>query len=75
MVSADQRNVHRGKVLIKKDAFVGPSVTILPDVTIAEGSVVASGVSVSKSTEPWGIYVGAKATLISQREEVRHPDN
>lgn len=75
MVSADQRNVHRGKVLIEKDAFVGPSVTILPDVTISEGSVVASGVSVSKSTDPWGIYVGPKSTHISKRDEVRHPDN
>lgn len=75
MVSADQRNVLRGKVLIKKDAFIGANVTILPDVTVAQGSVVAAGITLSKSTEPWGVYFGAKVQKLAERDPVRWPDN
>jgi acetyltransferase-like isoleucine patch superfamily enzyme len=75
MVSADQRNVVRGRVRIQKDAFIGTNVTILPNVTVAQGSVAGANVTLAKDTEPWGIYVGAKAQKIGVRESVRWPDN
>ena len=75
MVSADQRNVYRGTVLIKKDAFIGANATLLPGVTVAEGSVAGAGVTIAKDTLPWGIYVGAKTQHLGQREPVRWPDN
>lgn len=75
MVSADQRNVYRGKVSICKDAFIGANATLLPGVTIARGSVVGAGVTVSKDTAPWGIYVGAKTQMLGEREPVKWPDN
>lgn len=75
MVSAEQRSVFRGKTLIEKDAFIGANATILPGVTIAQGSVVGAGVIVSKATESWGIYVGAKTQKISSRDPVGWPDN
>ncbi len=75
MVSADQRNVHRGQVVLEKDAFVGAGATILTDVVIAQGSVVGGGVTVARSTEAWGVYAGTKPALIGMREKVKHPDN
>lgn len=75
MVSADQRSVYRGKVLIKKDAFIGANATILPGVVVAEGSVAGAGVTIAKPTDPWGIYVGAKTQHLGQREPVKWPDN
>lgn len=75
MVSADQRNVYRGKVFIQKDAFIGANATLLPGVSIAPGSVVGAGVAISKDTSPWGIYVGSKAHMLGEREPVRWPDN
>jgi acetyltransferase-like isoleucine patch superfamily enzyme len=75
MVSVEQRNVLRGKVLIKKDAFVGANVTILPNVIIGVGSVCAAGITVSKSTDDWGIYLGAKTQKLAEREQVKHKDN
>jgi acetyltransferase-like isoleucine patch superfamily enzyme len=75
MVSADQRSVYRGKVLIKKDAFIGANVTILPGMVVAEGSVAGAGVTIAKPTEPWGIYVGAKTKNLGQREAVKWPDS
>lgn len=75
MVSADQRNVFRGKVLIRKDAFVGANVTVLPGVTVQPGSVIGAGVTVAKDTVPWGIYVGARAQKLGERQPVKWPDN
>jgi len=75
MVSADQRNVFRGKVLIKKDAFVGANATLLPGVTLGEGSVAGAGVTISRDTQPWGIYVGAKTQQVGERQPVIWPDN
>ena len=75
MVSAEQRNVFRGRVLIKKDAFIGANATILPGVIVAEGSVVGAGVTLAKGTDPWGIYVGSKAQYLGQRDSVVWPDN
>ena len=75
MVSADQRTVYRGQVLIRKDAFIGANATLLPGVTVGHGSVVGAGVTIAKDTAPWGIYVGARAEKIGDREPVRWPEN
>jgi acetyltransferase-like isoleucine patch superfamily enzyme len=50
-----------GEIIIEKFAGVGDMVTILPGVTIAEGSVVGAGAVVTKNTEPWTYYVGNPA--------------
>ena len=75
MVSADQRTVYRGTVLIKKDAFIGANATLLPGVTVGQGSVAGAGVTIAKDTAPWGIYVGSKSEKIAERERVRWPEN
>jgi acetyltransferase-like isoleucine patch superfamily enzyme len=75
MVTAAQRNVLRGKVIVRKDAFIGPNVTLLPAVTIGEGAVIGAGVTVAKEMAPWGIYVGSKAQLIGERQRVRWPSD
>lgn len=46
-----------GKVVIEKDAFIGPHCVILPNVTIGEGAVVKAGTIVSRNVPPhtfWG---------------------
>ena len=60
---------------LEKDAFIGPHVVLLPNVTVKAGSVVAAGVTVSKNTDAWGIYVGGKAKNISTREIVKFQDD
>lgn len=71
MVSAAQRNVYRGRVHIKRDAFIGANVTIFPGVTVAEGSVAGAGVTLSKNTEPWGIYADFRPKKNAERQPVR----
>lgn len=76
MIPNSQRDVIRGSVLIKKDAFIGTKATILTNVTIAEGSVIGSGAVVTKDTEPWTIYVaeGIRAKKFKDRMELKLDD-
>ena len=74
MVPWEQRKVMIGKIIIKKDAFIGMGARILPNVTIGEGAVVASGALVNKDVRPWQIVAGVPAKLIGEREKVKFPD-
>ncbi len=48
-------------VILEDFATVGTNAVILPGVTLAEGSVVGACSLVTKSTEPWTIYIGVPA--------------
>lgn len=54
-------------VIIEKDVWIGSNVTILKGVAIAEGCVIGGGAVVTKSTEPYGIYVGVPAKYCKSR--------
>jgi acetyltransferase-like isoleucine patch superfamily enzyme len=58
-------------VIFEDFANTGANVTILPGVTIAEGSVIGACSLVNKSTEPWTIYVGTPARPIKKRPKDR----
>lgn len=45
-----------GKVLIKKNVYIGPHCVIFQDVTIGEGAVIAAGSIVSKNVPPGVLY-------------------
>jgi chloramphenicol O-acetyltransferase type B len=50
--------------LIKKGAFIGMNSTIMPGITIGEGSVVAAGSVVTKDVEPFTVVGGVPAKKI-----------
>lgn len=53
-----------GKVLIKEGAFIGMNSTIMPGVEIGEYCTIGVGSVVTKSTEPYSVYVGAPAKKV-----------
>ena len=63
------RNVIGGPVVLEKHVVVGTGSTILPNVTIGEGTSVGSMALVHKSLEPWGIYVGAPCKRLKDRSK------
>lgn len=54
-------------VTLEAFASLGTNVVVLPGVVLAEGSVVGANSFVSKSTEPWTIYVGSPAKPVRMR--------
>jgi len=64
------RNVRVGEVLIRKFAIIGANSVILPDVEIGEGVAVGAGSVVTKTLQPWGIYIGNKKIGERDREGI-----
>lgn len=66
-VPAKYKNVTVGKVHIGKHSLVGTNSTILPNVDIPEGCSIGANSLVTKSLEPWGIYVGVPVKRVKNR--------
>jgi maltose O-acetyltransferase len=61
-----------GPVIINDWSYIGTRVTILPDVTIGEGAVIASGAVVTKDVAPWTMVGGVPAKFIKTRPVVNY---
>jgi acetyltransferase-like isoleucine patch superfamily enzyme len=59
--------VHQGPVILGRHVIIGCGSVILPNLTIGEGSSVGALSLVSKSLDPWGIYVGCPADKVKDR--------
>lgn len=58
-----------GPVILKKLSIIGTNSTIMPNVTIGEGVAVGAHSLVTKSLEPWGIYVGTPVKFLKPRKK------
>jgi putative colanic acid biosynthesis acetyltransferase WcaF len=57
-----------GKVIIEDYAVIGGRSTVLPNVTIGEGAVVATGAVVTKHVAPYTLVGGVPARFIRERK-------
>ena len=71
---SQQGLTHKG-IKIEDDVWIGAGVKILDGVQIARGCVIGAGSVVTRSTEPYGVYVGAPARRIKNRgqDEAENP--
>jgi acetyltransferase-like isoleucine patch superfamily enzyme len=60
----DRQSLVPGRIHIKKNAWIGAGVTILPRVTIGENAVVAAGAVVSKDVPANTVVGGVPAKMI-----------
>ncbi|MCB2153420.1 acyltransferase [bacterium] len=58
-----------GPVTIEDDVWLGARATILPNVTVGRGSVVAAGAVVTKDVPPFSIVGGVPAKVIAKRKD------
>jgi len=58
-----------GEIIFKKFSGIGANVTVFPNVTIGEGTLVGACSLVTKSLEPWGIYRGIPAQRMKERQK------
>lgn len=63
------KNEFFAPVFLDRQTIVGASATIMPGVTLAEGCSVGAMSLVTKSTTPWGIYVGIPAKRLKDRKQ------
>ena len=63
------RNVHHGKVVLKRHSIVGAGSIVLPGVEIGVGVVVGSLSLVKEDCEDFGVYIGCPAKRVKWREK------
>jgi acyl-CoA synthetase (AMP-forming)/AMP-acid ligase II/acetyltransferase-like isoleucine patch superfamily enzyme/acyl carrier protein len=63
--TAQARAEHQQTVRIEDDAYIGPGVIVLPNVTIGQGAVVSAGSVVSRSIPPRTLARGNPAVPIA----------
>lgn len=69
MVPAELTYVKGGKVILEKFSQVGSGSVIMPDLIIAEGSIVGAMSFLKTSTQPWEIYHGCPAKFFKKRDK------
>lgn len=69
MIPTEYRNVSGGRVVLENHVIVGTGTSIMPNVTIKEGSAVGSMSLVNKSLDSWGIYAGIPCKRIKERKK------
>lgn len=63
------RTLNLTRITFEKFSGCGVNCSIMPGVTLAEGSVLGANSLLTKSTEPWTIYVGSPARPIKLRKK------
>ena len=71
VVPIQHRTVINLPVVFKKFSTLGVNCSVLPGVTLGEGSIVGANSVVTKDTEPWMIYAGSPARLIKPKDKSR----
>ena len=56
--------------IIRKGASIGANSTILPDIEVGEGSMVAAGALVTKDVPGWSLAIGQPARIAKLPEEL-----
>jgi galactoside O-acetyltransferase len=62
------RKITFGTITLKKYSGTGAHVVIMPNIIIGEGTMVGACALVTKSLDPWGIYIGIPAKCIKDRK-------
>jgi acetyltransferase-like isoleucine patch superfamily enzyme len=68
-VPKEYKNEYKAAIHIGRHVIVGSGSVIFPGVTLAEGCSVGALALVTKSTLPWGIYVGNPAKRLRDRSQ------
>jgi acetyltransferase-like isoleucine patch superfamily enzyme len=63
----EQELVSRGNIVIGDDVWIGYGVTVLENVKVGDGAVIAAGSVVREDVPAGGIVAGVPATLVGQR--------
>jgi len=67
-IPEEYRKLTYSTVIFEKYAGCGVNCSIMPGVTLAEGSILGANSLLTKDTEPWTIYVGSPAKPVKIRD-------
>lgn len=69
---SERRATYCAPIIIRKNAWIGAAVSVMPGVTIGENSIVAANAVVTRDVPPNTIVGGVPAKVIKTIEDDRH---
>lgn len=69
LIPKKYKNEEFSKVVIERQVIVGAGAIIFPGVVVSEGCAIGAMTLVTKSTEPWGVYIGTPAKRVKSRSK------
>lgn len=69
MIPEEYNHIISGRVTLEKYVLIGTGSTILPGVTIHEGTSVGSMSLINQSLDSWGMYVGIPCRRLKDRKK------
>lgn len=69
MIPDFYRNVIGAKVVMEKHSLLGTGCSVLPGVTIGEGTAVGSMSFVNRPLDAWGVYIGIPCHRLKDRSK------
>lgn len=69
IVPIEYRIVKSGVVIMEDFTLVGTNAVVMPNITMAIGSVLGAGAVLTKDTEPWMVYTGIPARAVKMRDK------
>lgn len=69
VIPVEYRKIIHGTVTLEKYVALAVNVTVFPNVTIDEGTVVGACSLVTSDLDPWGIYYGIPAKRVRNRRK------
>jgi acetyltransferase-like isoleucine patch superfamily enzyme len=67
LISEEYKNEKKAQVVIGRHVVIGASAIVFPGVHVAEGCSIGALTLVTKSTDPWGIYLGIPAKRAKEK--------
>jgi acetyltransferase-like isoleucine patch superfamily enzyme len=64
-----------GTTVLENFSWVGAGSIVLPNIVMAEGSVLGAGALLTKNTEPWTVYIGSPAKPYKARNKKQILEN
>ena len=68
-VPAEYKTITNGRIDLGRHAILGTNTVVFPGVSVAEGTATGANTVLTKSTSPWGIYVGSPGRRIKERSK------
>lgn len=63
-----QKIASPGEVVIGRNVWIGDKATILPDVKVGDGAIIAANAVVTKDVPPYSVAAGVQAKVVKQIE-------
>ena len=71
VVPIEHRTIINKPIIFEDFATLGVNCSVLPGVTLKEGTIVGANSVVLKDTEPWTVYAGTPARPVAKRDNQR----